>query len=185
MKAICGLGQLAQSVKNESQICIGGNELRVELYRITIGFRRGDEIAFTFEKVSEAGNRLGRAGIKFERAPESIDRRPKVAEVGKDQTQVVVNLVPIGVERQGALVQLDRRLEGATLIENPCQVAIKVRSTRLESDCTLVGIRGSLEVPKPFLRFAEMLVGFCGRGAKLHNLPETTNRELNLALGKV
>ncbi len=80
MKAIGGFGQLAQSEKDESQITIGGMKLRVQLYSITVSVRRGDEIAFAFEKVSEAGNRLCRVGIDSERAPESLDSRPKVAE---------------------------------------------------------------------------------------------------------
>jgi hypothetical protein len=64
-------------------------------------------------------------------------------------------------------------------------VAVKLRRIRLESDRALIGIRRRLEVPEPFQCLAEMVVGLCGLGAKLHDSPETVNRRLNLALGKV
>jgi hypothetical protein len=62
-------------------------------------------------------------------------------------------------------------LEGASLIKNPCQVAEKLGRIRLEGDCTLIGARSGLEVPQPFLRLAEILVGLGRVGAKLHDTP--------------
>ena len=119
VKAIGGFGHLAQSVKNESQIRIGGNELGVKFYRITVGVRRRDKIALALEKISEAGDRLGTAGIQPQGAAESIDRGAKIAQVGEHETQVVVYFVPLRIESQGALVQTPQPDRGSHFDKEP------------------------------------------------------------------
>ncbi|MGA3326633.1 MAG: hypothetical protein ABSF45_19365 [Terriglobia bacterium] len=64
-------------------------------------------------------------------------------------------------------------------------MAVKLRRIRLESDRALIRIHRSLEVPKPFLRCAEILMGLRGLRAKLCGTPEAINRLLNPAFGQV
>ena len=87
-------------------------------------------------------------------------RGAKVAEIGENQTKIVVNLVPIRFDGQRAPVKLGGCGEVVKLVESPCHGAVEFKGTRLKSQCALIGIRSRLEVPQPFLGFGEMLMGF-------------------------